>query len=287
MPFAVAARQARHFGHQHDPDLAEPDGGDQSLEPCALMAAGTRQSEIVIDDLHLRQGPSHVPRPLGQLVLPSCTLLILEHLALRRLPDVDHRLQGCACPPPWNKQGRVHAIPTKRHDQMLVGHLTMEEVRAVLDAPDLSTRLGVRDSAMLHLCFADGLRVSELVELPLAHLCLLRAPSLRVLGKGRRERCLPLWKETAADLRAWLAIRGQIPSPELFVNAEGTVMTRAGFEYVLDKHVRAAAVRFPALAGRSVTPHQLRHSCAVTLNYAERPSGGLRVDSGPKPGRST
>jgi hypothetical protein len=82
MPVAVAARQARHLRHQHDPDLAEPDGGDQALEPCALMAARTRQPEIVIDDLHLRRGPSHVPRPLGELVLPPCTLLVLEDLAL-------------------------------------------------------------------------------------------------------------------------------------------------------------------------------------------------------------
>ncbi len=165
---------------------------------------------------------------------------------------------------------QVHAIPTKRHDQMLVRHLTMEEVRAVLNAPDLSTRLGIRDRAMLHLCFAGGLRVSELVELPLAHVCLQGTPSIRVRGKGRRERCLPLWKETAADLRAWLAVRGDACCPELFANAEGTAMTRAGFEYVLDKHVRAAAARCPALAGRSVTPHQLRHSCAVVMLQATR-----------------
>lgn len=165
---------------------------------------------------------------------------------------------------------QVHAIPTKRHDQMLVRHLTMDEVRAVLDAPNLSTRLGIRDRAMLHLCFAGGLRVSELVELPLAHVCLQRPPSIRVHGKGRRERCLPLWKETAADLRAWLAVRGHVPSPELFVNVEGTAMTRAGFEYVLDKHARAAAAQCHALVGRSVTPHQLRHSCAVVMLQATR-----------------
>ena len=165
---------------------------------------------------------------------------------------------------------QIHAIPSKRHDQGLVRHLTMEEVRAVLDAPDLSTRLGLRDRAMLHLCFAGGLRVSELVELPLAHVSLQRPPSIRVRGKGRRERCLPLWKETVADLRAWLAVRGQVPCPELFVNAEGIAMTRAGFEYVLDKHVRAAAARCPALGGRSVTPHQLRHSCAVLMLQATR-----------------
>jgi integrase/recombinase XerD len=163
---------------------------------------------------------------------------------------------------------QIHAIPTKRHDQKLVRHLTMDEVRAILAAPDLSTRLGIRDRAMLHLCFAGGLRVSELVELPLANLCLQHTPSIRVHGKGRRQRCLPLWKETAADLRAWLAVRGQVLCPELFVNAEGTAMTRAGFEYVLGKHVRIAATRCSALKGRSVSPHQLRHSCAVVMLQA-------------------
>ena len=74
---------------------------------------------------------------------------------------------------------------------------------------------------MLHLCFAAGLRVSELVGLPLENLSLQRMPSIRVFGKGRKERCLPLWKETTADLRAWLAVRGVVPVPELFVNADG------------------------------------------------------------------
>lgn len=137
--------------------------------------------------------------------------------------------------------GQIDAIPVKRHDQKLVRHLTMEEVRAILNAPDLTTRSGTRDRAMLHLCFGGGLRVSELVGVLLENITLGRTPSVMVRGKGRRERCLPLWKETARDLRAWLAIRGGVRAPELFVNAEGTAMTRAGFEYVLDKHTRAAA----------------------------------------------
>ena len=122
---------------------------------------------------------------------------------------------------------QIHAIPAKRHDQKLVRHLTMGEIRAILDAPDTTTRLGIRDRAMLHLCFACALRVSELVGLPLENLSLQRTPSILVRGKGRKERCLPLWKETAADLRAWLAVRGSVPVPELFVNAEGAAMTRA------------------------------------------------------------
>ncbi len=165
---------------------------------------------------------------------------------------------------------QIHAIPAKRHDQGLVRHLTMTEVRALLNAPNVTTRLGIRDRAMLHLCFTGGLRVSELVGLPLENLNLQGPPSVRILGKGRRERCLPLRRETAVDLRAWLAVRGTVSVPELFVNAEGTTMTRAGFEYILDKSVRAAAESCSSLRGRSVSPHQLRHSCAVMMLQATR-----------------
>lgn len=164
--------------------------------------------------------------------------------------------------------GQIRAIPTKRHDQRFIRHLTMEEVRAILNAPDVTARLGIRDRAMLHLCFAAGLRVSELVSVPLENLSLRRPASILIRGKGRKERSLPLWKETTADLRAWLAVRGAVRASELFVNAEGAPMTRAGFEYVLDKHTRAAAKVCRSLAGRSVSPHQLRHSCAVIMLQA-------------------
>jgi site-specific recombinase XerD len=123
---------------------------------------------------------------------------------------------------------------------------------------------------MLHICFAAGLRVSELVGLPLESARLERTPSIGVLGKGRKERCLPLWKEPATDLRAWLAVRGSVPAPELFVNAEGKAMTRAGFEYILNKHICAARASCASLNGRSISPHQLRHSCALTMLKATR-----------------
>src|SRR3982074_3293621 len=139
---------------------------------------------------------------------------------------VEHRV-----PAALEQIGQIHAIPTKRPDQPLIRQLTMEEVRAILNAPDLTMRLGLRDRAMMHLCFAAGLRVSELVGAVTPNLSLQRTPSLLIQGKGRKERCLPLWKETAADLRAWLTVRGNVRAPELFVNAEGTAMTRDGFEY--------------------------------------------------------
>ncbi len=102
----------------------------------------------------------------------------------------------------------------------------------------------------------------------MANLSLGSGPSLRVYGKGRRERCLPLWKATTVDLRAWLAVRGSVPAPELFVNATGRAMSRAGFEYILDKHVRLASETCPSLTGRSISPHQLRHSCALVMLQA-------------------
>jgi len=165
---------------------------------------------------------------------------------------------------------QIQAIASKRHDHSLIRHLNMEEIRPILNAPDMTTRLGIRDRAMMHLCFSAGLRVSELVELPLANVSLQRMGSIRVIGKGRRERSLPLWKETAADLRAWLAMRGDARAPELFVNAAGTAMTRAGFEYVLEKYTRLAAEKVSSLKGRIVTPHQLRHSCALLMLQATR-----------------
>lgn len=160
---------------------------------------------------------------------------------------------------------RVLAIPMKRTDARLVRHLSSEEVQALLDAPNPIKWPGIRDRAMLHLCFACGLRVSELTGLRLEDLTLQPQPSVLVHGKGRRERCLPLWRQTAAALRAWLAVRGTVPTPELFVNARRQPMTRSGFEYILEKHARTASKRCPSLSTKRISPHLLRHSCALAV----------------------
>lgn len=158
---------------------------------------------------------------------------------------------------------QILAIPSKKTDTRLVAHLTLAEMQAVLNAPNPALRSGVRDRAMLHVAFAAGLRVSELVALRFD--CLNFGPrlSIRVLGKGRRERVLPLWKETATAVRAWLAIRGPAAVPEVFLNAHGQTMTRSGFEYILDRHVMVASKKCPSLATKRVSPHVLRHTCAM------------------------
>jgi site-specific recombinase XerD len=168
---------------------------------------------------------------------------------------------------------RVLAIPTKKTVLPLVTHLSMTEMQAILDVPDIQTRSGIRDRAMLHLCFAAGLRVSELLTLPLTAVTFHPTPTVRVLGKGRRERSLPLWNQTADDLRAWCAVRRDVHVPELFLNAQGRVMTREGFAYLLRKYVQSAASSCPSLAGKQVSPHVLRHTCAMMILQA---TGDLR-----------
>jgi integrase/recombinase XerD len=167
---------------------------------------------------------------------------------------VEYRL-----PSALDQTRRVLAIPTKKTDTRLVRHLTAPEIQALLDAPKPIEWAGIRDRAMLHLAFAAGLRVSELTGLRLEDLCLHPHASILVHGKGRKERCLPLWKQTTAALRAWLAVRGNVPVPELFVNARREPMTRAGFEYILEKHVRIAAKQCPSVATKRISPHVLRH----------------------------
>jgi site-specific recombinase XerD len=158
---------------------------------------------------------------------------------------------------------RVYAIPFKNTDSRLVSYLPRDEMQKILDAPNPRTREGLRDRAMLHVAFAAGLRVSELIGLRLDDLTLQPTASILIRGKGRRERALLLWKETATVLRAWLAVRGEMQVPELFVNARGQSMSRWGFAYVLRKVVRAAGKTRPSLIGKQISPHVLRHSCAM------------------------
>jgi integrase/recombinase XerD len=138
---------------------------------------------------------------------------------------------------------------------------------AVLDAPDSTTRDGIRDRGMLHLAVCAGLRVSELTGLRIGDVT-LPSMSIRVLGKGRRDRVLPLWKTTALALRAWLAIRGTAAAPEVFISNRGEPLSRWGFAYVLKQHVETAGQFCPGLQSKRVSPHVLRHTCTMIVLQA-------------------
>jgi integrase/recombinase XerD len=178
---------------------------------------------------------------------------------------LEYRVPSCL-----DQARRIHAIPMKKTDQALVGYLTRDELQALLDAPDTSTVSGIRDRAMLHLTFAAGLRVSELVGLQLDQIDRQDVSTVHIMGKGRRERILPLWKQTAAALKAWLKVRPASTAPELFLNARGQAMTRDGFEYILAKHVATASRAIPSIGRKRVSPHVLRHTCAMHTLQATR-----------------
>jgi site-specific recombinase XerD len=162
----------------------------------------------------------------------------------------------------------VLALPFKKTDSKLVPYLDREEAQAVLDAPKPSTPDGIRDRALLHLFVTAGLRVSELIGLRLDDLTLQPEPSILVRGKGRKERVLPLLKVTTAALRAWLSVRESCLVPEIFVNARGQPLSRWGIAYILRKHLQAASQQIPALLKKRVSPHVLRHTCAIVTLQA-------------------
>lgn len=238
-----------------------------------LFEFASERLKVTPSKLHLEQ------------IDPNLVMDFLEHLEAERKNTAATRNVRLAAiksffrflehrvPSLLEQSRRIRAIPNKKTDTPLVNHLSLDEMKAILNAPDVSTRSGIRDRAMMHLCFAGALRVSELVSLPLTAFTAEPSPTIHVIGKGRKERSLPLWKQTAADLRAWLAVRGDAHAPELFLNARGNPMTRSGFKYMLRKHTEAATGDCPSLRDKNVSPHTLRHTCALVILQA---TGDLR-----------
>jgi integrase/recombinase XerD len=141
--------------------------------------------------------------------------------------------------------------------------LTVEEVERLLRQPPLDTPRGIRDAAMLEVLYATGLRVSELVALPLSALH-LREGWIKVRGKGGKERLVPLGDLAVERLQAYLAgpravlMRGR-RTPQVFVNGRGSGMTRQGFWKLLRGYARQAGIT------TALSPHTLRHSFATHL----------------------
>jgi len=160
---------------------------------------------------------------------------------------------------------RVLAIPSKRFTSTLVGFLTRPEVDALLAAPDRLTWSGRRDHAFILTAVQTGFRLSEMTGLKRDDLAFGTGAHLRVIGKGRRERCTPLAKSTRGVLNAWLREPQRGEDNILFPNARGGRLSVHGVQYMLNKHRNAAATSCPTLKGKRVTVHRLRHTMAVDL----------------------
>jgi len=160
---------------------------------------------------------------------------------------------------------RVLAIPMKRFERPLIDFLTHGEVQTIIDAPDLSTWSGHRDHIMIATLYNTGARVSEIINLQIGHLVVGRKCYLKINGKGRKQRAVPLWKNTAAKLKKWLVRVDNSPEAPIFPNRMGKALSRAGVEYRLREAVRKATKHCPSLIGRRISPHTLRHTTAMHL----------------------
>lgn len=163
---------------------------------------------------------------------------------------------------------RVLALRGKRFQVPAAVYMEPEDVRVVLRMPDRRTRLGLRDHALLTFMYNTGARVAETLAVRPEDLELTRPRQVRLLGKGEKVRYCPLWKDTAAALRRLLETQPPPPGGTIFRNARGDPLTRDGVAYILEKHVQRASAERKALRQHRITPHVLRHSCAVALLQA-------------------
>jgi len=161
----------------------------------------------------------------------------------------------------------VIGIPFKRTPVPTVTCLDREEVECILGCMDRRVPAGRRDAALLQVLYNTGARVQEVVDLRVPAVRLNAPAQVRIIGKGRKERVCPLWKETASLIRDMLKDRQVEPQENvpLFVNAVGQPLTRFGVRYIVQTVAALAAQSRSSLATKRITPHTFRHSTALHL----------------------
>lgn len=159
----------------------------------------------------------------------------------------------------WREDDPMHALPAMRKSKPLPMIMGEDAVERLLEQPDVSTSIGIRDRCMLELLYATGLRVSELVGLPLAALD-RAAGCVRVVGKGDKERVVPYGEIAAEWIERWLEARPSSPlSPYLFPGRNGRMMSRQNFWQHVRRYAERAGISPPP------SPHTLRHAFATHL----------------------
>jgi site-specific recombinase XerD len=163
---------------------------------------------------------------------------------------------------------RILAIPLQRQPHANVGYLVKEDLARILAQPDLRSREGRRDAVLLSLLYDTGARVQELIDLRVGDVRLSSPAQVRLTGKGRKTRAVPLMDATVQILRDYLK-EHDLDRPEcsdrpLFQNRRGTCFSRWGIRYVLNKYVQAVRRDHPGFV-RSVSPHSIRHTKGMHL----------------------
>jgi integrase/recombinase XerD len=158
--------------------------------------------------------------------------------------------------------GQIRSISFKKTGKAVVPYLERPEIDALLAAPDRRTAQGRRDHALLLFLYNTGARASEAAQVQIADLNLDFA-SVKITGKGGKQRFCPLWPATVSELAA--LIGESVSSQSLFLNRRGSPITRFGIHTVVERNVLKALARAPSMATKRVSPHSIRHTSATHL----------------------
>ena len=164
---------------------------------------------------------------------------------------------------------KLLAIKNKKHQSVEIPYLTIDQIKAVLNAPDSSTKQGFRDKVLLTVLYDTGARVDELIHMKFGDVRLSSPATVKITGKGNKLRTVPLMGNTAELLKKYIdendLERKQYSSQEyLFVNHSKNHLTRAGISYIIDKYIKTANKNGAGISIK-VHPHVFRHSKAVHL----------------------
>jgi integrase/recombinase XerD len=223
--------------------IAQRDG--RNLSELALEALDANAIAAFLDHIEASRANSASTRNCRRAAIRSFFKHLLRH-------DLARSMQ----------YSRVLAIPSKKARQRPSTYLEADDVRAIIAKPDRRTHDGWRDYTLLLLLYNCGARVAETAAVQWADLQLTSPRQVRLHGKGRKERLLPLWRETANALHQ---LRGSTMSADqqhVFVNRHGQPLTRDGIAYILRKYASEVAKERPTLTKKQITPHVLRHYVA-------------------------
>lgn len=158
--------------------------------------------------------------------------------------------------------GQIRSIPFKKASKAIIPSLDKPQMDALLGAPNRQTAQGRRDHALLQFLYNSGTRAQEAAQLLVSELD-LPGCSVKIRGKGGKERQCPLWPGTVEELKALIANRA--PTACVFLNRCGNPITRFGIHTLVERYVSQAQVRMPSLAAKRVSPHTIRHTTATHL----------------------
>ncbi|KXS47917.1 MAG: site-specific recombinase XerD [Halanaerobium sp. T82-1] len=167
---------------------------------------------------------------------------------------------------------RILSIPVKKTEKATMNYLSLDGIKLLLEMPDQSLKSGQRNLAILSLMYDTAARVQEIIDLTPSNIRFDKPYTVKLIGKGKKARIVPLMEPTAEILKRYMEANGLLKDYAneypLFFNSRKEKLTRAGVNYILKKYSKIAREKIPALIPEQISCHSLRHSKAMHLLQA-------------------